>query len=231
MTFKSIYSLILFIFLFASCTLNNTPPAPRSGDLIFISDVRTDFSKAIDNVTQHQNAYSYTHVGIIENRNDTIYMIHASPKNGVEIVLLSEYVCQNNANNTYHLYRIKEKEIDFDKVLNKAKSYLGMPYNSSFILSDTSQYCSELIFNAFEGYDLFSVEPMSFKDPQTGKTDTTWEKYFAERNEDVPEGSLGCNPNGLSKNKKIKIISRATCSDVMNLQFYTVNEKEIAQAE
>ena len=44
---------------------------------------------------------------------------------------------------------------------------------------------------------------MTFKDPKTGKTNAFWEDFYAKKGLKVPEGELGCNPNGLAASDKL----------------------------
>jgi len=196
----------------------------QSGDLIFVSDIQTDFSKAINDVTTDA-VRQYTHIAIVEKVGDSSFVIHASPQNGVERIALKEFICQYNPDSVVlDVYRLSSVDIDYSRVIQQAKRYIGLPYNHSFILSDTAQYCSELIFNAFDGFNVFSVEPMTFIDKNTGEFHATWASYFKSRGEDVPEGSLGCNPNGLAAHKDLKFIASATCFDVANPELYTINK-------
>lgn len=226
MGFKRIFYSLFIILFVASCQLGDKTITLKSGDIIFVEDVQSDLSKAINDVTQKSTPHQYTHVGIIEKVQDSLFVIHASTKNGVERISLKEFVCQeNNDSSTFHIYRVDKKDIDHQQVIQQAQKYIGLPYNWSYMLSDTSQYCSELVFNAFENFNIFTVEPMSFKNPNTGEDNPTWVEYFKKRNEEVPEGFLGCNPNGLSQTKNLKLIIGATCFDAKDVQFYRVEGK------
>ena len=44
---------------------------------------------------------------------------------------------------------------------------------------------------------------MTFINPNTKTTDEYWIEFYQSKNTEVPEGKLGCNPNGISKSDKI----------------------------
>ena len=101
-------------------------------------------------------------------------------------------------------YRLK---VDYQKAIpsaiNKAHQLLGRPYNSSYILSDTSYYCSEFVYRAFIADTVFKLEPMTFKDSKTGNFPAAWLEYYQKLGLEIPEGLPGCNPNGLAASKKL----------------------------
>jgi len=82
--------------------------------------------------------------------------------------------------------------------LSNADLMLGKPYNFNYILDENSYYCSDFIERAFRENQIFNLEPMTFIDPKTGKTNEFWQDFYNKKNLKVPEGELGCNPNGLA---------------------------------
>ena len=49
---------------------------------------------------------------------------------------------------------------------------------------------------------------MTFINPKTGKTDDFWFEILSRKNLEVPEGKMGCNPNGLAGSEKLLIIRK-----------------------
>ena len=49
---------------------------------------------------------------------------------------------------------------------------------------------------------------MTFKDPLTGLFHDGWIEHYKNLGIEIPEGQPGCNPNDMSKNKKLKFITR-----------------------
>ncbi len=47
------------------------------------------------------------------------------------------------------------------------------------------------------------LNPMTFKDPETGEFLPTWIEYYEKLGVEIPEGQPGCNPNGLASSDKL----------------------------
>lgn len=85
---------------------------------------------------------------------------------------------------------------------------LGKPYNFSYIMNDTSHYCSEFIYLDFVADSVFSLEPMTFKDPVTKNFPAIWIEYYQKMGIEIPEGKPGCNPNGLAASEKLERLGK-----------------------
>jgi hypothetical protein len=48
---------------------------------------------------------------------------------------------------------------------------------------------------------------MTFKDPATKEMFPVWVEYYENLEMSIPEGALGCNPGGISRNEKLKVIA------------------------
>ncbi|MHC4724325.1 MAG: YiiX/YebB-like N1pC/P60 family cysteine hydrolase, partial [Planctomycetota bacterium] len=79
----------------------------------------------------------------------------------------------------------------------------GKPYDKVFEIDNDAYYCSELIYQIFleanNNNPLFTLQPMTFKDPETGKILNDWEDYFSRLDALVPEGREGINPGSISR--------------------------------
>jgi hypothetical protein len=64
----------------------------------------------------------------------------------------------------------------------------------------------EIFKRANNGEAVFDLQPMTFIDPETGKTFPAWIDYFDDLNEPIPEGEPGLNPGGLSCSPAIRIM-------------------------
>ena len=88
--------------------------------------------------------------------------------------------------------------------------HLGKPYDRLFEVDNDAYYCSELIYAIFlqanEGETIFELQPMTYKDPETGDTFPAWREYFAELNVPIPEGKPGINPGSISRSPVVDII-------------------------
>ncbi len=77
-------------------------------------------------------------------------------------------------------------------------------------MSNDAYYCSELIYEIFlvanDQVPVFELQPMTFKDPDTGQTLAAWEKYFSDLGVSIPEGQPGINPGGISRSDALTIV-------------------------
>ncbi|MFO7446833.1 MAG: hypothetical protein R6W90_10735, partial [Ignavibacteriaceae bacterium] len=71
-------------------------------------------------------------------------------------------------------------------------------------------YCSELIYlaalKANDEKPFFSLQPMTFKDPDTGEFYPAWVKYYEDLYIKIPEAEPGLNPGSISLSDKIAIV-------------------------
>ena len=78
------------------------------------------------------------------------------------------------------------------------------------MMDNDSLYCSELIYlsalRANDGTPIFMLNPMTFKDPDTGDFNPAWVEYYKKLGVKIPEGELGINPGGISLSDKINIV-------------------------
>ena len=197
--------LFLLSFFFISTseaqeTLSYHNLALQTGDLIFVGAKADQLSGAINRVTQRQENASFDHVGLLEISDKTVFVLHASPKKGsVREPLDSLSLESARKGKQLAIYRLSEEaQPSIPPAITKAKSLLGKPYNWSYVLNDTSLYCSDFVERAFREAELFKLEPMTFKNPETGETDSFWKEFYQKLGMDVPEGQPGCNPNGLA---------------------------------
>lgn len=177
----------------------------RRGDLLFVGAQSENLSGAINRVTQRTNDISFDHVGLIEIVKGHPYILHASSNKGsIKEPLDSLIQDDHDGVKLYAIYRIDsiyQKAIP--AAVAKAHQMLGKPYNWTYTLNDSSYYCSDFVERAFRHIALFELEPMTFKNPKTGDFDAFWLTFYANQGMEIPEGELGCNPNGMAANSNI----------------------------
>ncbi|SHH72082.1 Permuted papain-like amidase enzyme, YaeF/YiiX, C92 family [Chryseobacterium oranimense] len=203
-----ILSRIIFfvtILLLQYCAPQSQYGKLRNGDLLFVTAKETGLSGAINNVTQKQKEASFDHIGIVEIANNHWYVLHAAPKGGSQKQELKSFLTdQSDDGQKVMIYRLKpEYQKSIPAALKKAESMLGKPYNFNYILDESSYYCSDYIERSFREDHIFKLEPMTFIDPKTGKTNEFWTEFYKKKNLKVPQGELGCNPNGLAASDKL----------------------------
>ncbi len=198
---------IFCFFVFLSCKSKNIQDL-QNGDLLFVTAKNSGLSGAINNVTQRSENEKFDHIGILEKKGNSYFVLHAAPKGGSQKQNLIDFVqCQKSDGQNVVVYRLKpEYQNTIPKALKNAETLLGKPYNFNYILNDETLYCSDFIERIFREYSIFKLEPMTFIDPKTGRTNAFWEDFYEKKNLKVPEGELGCNPNGLAVSEKLQRI-------------------------
>lgn len=201
--FQKYINLLLIAGLF-SCMTRSPKIELKTGDLLFRGETDKDISEAIDRVTQTNAATHFTHVGLVKTTGDSIFVLHASTSGGTCKISLREFLHQEDNSAEVVAYRLKKAwQTAIPTAIIRAEKMLGKPYNFSYILSDSTHYCSEFIYRSFEPDSVFTLNAMTFKDPETGKFLPTWIEYYAKLGIDIPEGQPGCNPNGLAASDKL----------------------------
>ena len=197
------------LFIFLAGLFACIQPEPRiklqTGDLLFREKSSENISEAIGKVTQTSGATHFSHVGLVEVTDTGVVVLHAYPEGGTCIVSLNEFLHPKGDSVRVIAYRLKnEGQKAIPAAIQKAHSMLGKPYNFSYVMSDTSHYCSEFIYLAFAADSVFKLEPMTFKDPKTGAFPAAWVEYYQKMGIEIPEGKPGCNPNGLAASEKLE---------------------------
>lgn len=192
-------------FLFFSCQRTTYPVNLQEGDILFMGESVGNLSQAITEVTQTEKGTHYSHMGFIEKKNGKFWLLHAAPENGSERIELDKYLeKERNYSKVIDVYRIKsEYKVDIQSAVEKAKSILGKPYNFTYTLSDTAYYCSDFVYVAFVKDSVFEMNPMTFKNPGEESFHTGWIKYYENLGRKIPEGEMGCNPNGMASSEKL----------------------------
>lgn len=180
----------------------------ENGDLLFVTAKETGLSGAINNVTKRQENASFDHIGLLEKDRTGNFVLHAAPKGGSQKQGLKEFLKdQADDGQRVMVYRLKAQyKQAIPAAIGKANMMLGKPYNFNYILDENSYYCSDFIERVFRNDHIFRLEPMTFIDPKTGRTNVFWKEFYQKKNLEVPEGEPGCNPNGLAASDKLERI-------------------------
>lgn len=205
--------LLKFILIFSVFTGNAQNQANqwniqlRTGDLLFCSANTGTLSKAIDQVTQTGAGTHFDHVGIAEILNDTVWVLHAAPQKGVCRETIDRFLDHDKSPaRSVVVYRLKSRYFKaIPSAIQKGTTLLGQPYNCTYIIKDQGYYCSEYIYELFKSDSIFTLNPMTFRDPGTGQFLSGWSDHYKKLGIPVPEGEPGCNPNGLAASDKLEI--------------------------
>lgn len=175
----------------------------RPGDLLFFADSR-GMGRAIKESTGY-----YTHVAIVESVGDTVWVIDATPEEGV-----ARRPLRYRRGFFPDVYRLKAdiQDADIEPVLDRARSFIGQPYDNAFLPDNGAMYCSELVYECFlddfhsgnyPGDHLFEAKPMNWRNAK-GKLPRYWKKHFRKLKMQVPEGIPGTNPTDLSRSPLLR---------------------------
>lgn len=206
---KRLSFLVLILSFVFACSDSNKI---QSGDIVFRSATSSSLSEAINNVTQTQKATNYSHIGVCDVVDGSIYIYHSDLGKGVVHEPLEAFMkATDTVKYVADFYRIKNiTSNQVENALNRAKTFLGQPYNTTYILEDNGLYCSEYIYEVFKEDTIFELEPMTFKNPETKVFHEGWIKHYEELGIEIPEGKLGCNPNGMANSKHLEFVKSLT---------------------
>lgn len=196
---------LLFVGNWAGCRPEQNGIKLQTGDILFRGAADGNLSQAIDQVTQTGKATHFSHMGIVEVTSDSIYVLNSEPEHGVVRQPLDSFLHPEGEKAEVVAYRLREPYRKFvSEAMKRAQKLLGQPYNYSYILPDTGYYCSEFVYTIFAPDSVFRLNPMTFKNPRTGKFDSTWVAHYQKLGIDIPEGEPGCNPNGMAASDKLE---------------------------
>jgi hypothetical protein len=186
----------------------------EKGDLLF-QDLDSDsISDAIESVTGGEKYLSFSHVGIVDiNSNGDTLVLEAISK-GVTYTRLNTFLQRSTTADQKPKVEVGRLKPEFGALINKAlesgEKLIGKPYDDVYIMGDSTYYCSELIYEIFintqDSFEVFQLNPMTFKDAGTGNFLPFWIEYYKKLGVDIPEGNPGLNPNGMSTSPNINMV-------------------------
>ncbi|WP_036163420.1 YiiX/YebB-like N1pC/P60 family cysteine hydrolase [Marinilabilia salmonicolor] len=180
----------------------------RTGDLLFRGKTPSALSTAIDEVTQTEAGKHFSHVGLAEVVDNNIFVIHSDGSKGVDRETLKDFMNDGGGDTLYvEAYRLKSDFRDaIPEAMERATALIGEPYNYTYIIEDSGYYCSELVWYAFATDSVFALDPMTFKDPESGAFHEGWVEHYGKLGVEIPEGLPGCNPNGMAGSDKLEYL-------------------------
>ncbi|MGO1337325.1 MAG: YiiX/YebB-like N1pC/P60 family cysteine hydrolase [Leuconostoc fallax] len=178
----------------------------HNGDLLFVQASQQPLSQMIAQSTQNQTTVNvnYTHVAILEKSHDNFFVMHATHNKGCIRQKLTDFLHDQDTN--VDVYRLCQKKLNYNTIINRAKALLGSPYNTSFDPDEPGYYCSSFIYEIFKPEHFFNLIPMQFGPRNTVLPD--WKRYYALLHLPIPNGKLGNNPNSLLQDQRFKLISQ-----------------------
>ncbi|MHC4396070.1 MAG: YiiX/YebB-like N1pC/P60 family cysteine hydrolase [Planctomycetota bacterium] len=205
----------LSIFGCNRCVFENAQGfVPEEGDLLFQDLDCGPLCDAIEKVTTGFGGADFSHVGIVAKDTDSNFVVIEAVQNGVQATPLQRYLERNlNARGKPKVVAGRLKRPYRHLVAGAIKEAFALEaraYDKAFVISNDTYYCSELIYEIFlranDNEPVFRLQPMTFKDPDTGAVLAVWQEYFSELGICVPEGKNGINPGGISRSPVLTIV-------------------------
>ena len=214
---KRFFPLLLGFLLAASCK----PAAERlqTGDLIFVG-IPADYSldkdsmdSAITDATGDAQGLNLIHTAIAEvDAEGRTWIIDATIKHGVDRhpldTFLRDFTLKDGSWPVFEVMRLKDDRQAAASV-ERAKQYLGRPYDVHFSPTDEALYCTELVYDSYldaDGQPIFHAAPMNFKDAD-GNFPLYWQQLFARLGEPIPQDIPGTNPQAMSQEPALRPVA------------------------
>ena len=183
----------LLSLLLLTCGLSYSQQVPlMPGDLLFYEDT-AGMGAAV-----RESTGQYTHVALVIEVGDTVWIIDATQRYGVS---RRPFLRHPDEDRSYPVAYRMTVTFDTAAVIARAKSFVGQPYDDAFLPDNGRMYCSELIYDCFldaTGKPFFKAQPMNWRDKE-GNLPEYWKKHFEKLGMPVPEGVPGTNPTDLSQ--------------------------------
>jgi hypothetical protein len=188
--------------------------ALQPGDLLFQDSDLGPLCDAIEKVTTGFQGANFSHVGIVAKDNSGNFVVIEAVSNGVVSTPLQTFLSRSfdaKGQPKVVVGRVKEPYRHLiPRALKEGLALKGKPYDKVFAIDNGAYYCSELIYEIFlqanANKPVFKLQPMTYKDPDTGEMLTAWEDYFSKLGVPIPEGKPGINPGGISCSRLLTII-------------------------
>lgn len=209
---------LFFIFTLLLIALACRPSEPRlqNGDLVFVGlplDYGADESSmdsAISASTGTDGVLNLIHVAIAEVKADSIWIIDATISHGVDRHPLDTFFADFTLKDgSLPEFIVKRPQgLDAGAAVERAKAFIGLPYDTCFLPDNDALYCSELVQLSYldgRGEQVFESQPMNFCAPD-GTMPPYWEWLFGLLGMDVPQGVPGTNPQSMSESNCLKYV-------------------------
>lgn len=205
-------SLLYIGVLFYAVSCGRTTPCLRPGDLLFQAGKTSEMGGAISSATGEEGAINFTHVGIAVPHAGGDSVLEATTDGGVRLTALAEFLARSariGGRPAVVAMRLRDTT-GVAAAVERARTFLGQPYDYSFRPANGRFYCSELVWESYLGPDgtpLFTARPMNFR-AADGSMPHFWSELFARLGEPVPEGVPGTNPNDMAREAILECAGR-----------------------
>jgi len=186
----------------------------QEGDLLLQDLDCGPICDAIEKVTTGYHRANFSHVGIVTKDGSNNFVVIEASSNGVQATQLKDFLNRSFDANHQPKVVVGRLKHPFRHLipfaLKEAAALKGKPYDKEFVINNEAYYCSELVYEIFlqanDSNPVFTLQPMTFKDPNTGTTLPAWQEYFSKLAVPIPEGRPGINPGSISRSPFLTII-------------------------
>lgn len=199
---RQIFFIIHFILVGLLCQAQADMPKLQDGDLLFQDLDCGALCDAIESVTEGIDGRDFSHCGLVTTSGDSVFVLEAIGPGVIKTPL--EKFIQRSGLTAIVASRINsENSLLIPKAIQFIVDQLGTAYDDAFALNNGKYYCSELIYEAFKhansGKEVFFLNVMTYKIPDSDTIDPAWENYFEKLKIRIPEGDPGINPGAISR--------------------------------
>ncbi|MPM53083.1 hypothetical protein SDC9_99847 [bioreactor metagenome] len=199
-----------------ACNTTQTYDELKDGDLLFIvGKSKSELTNAIKESTSKKEEVPFSHVGIVKFENKDVYVIEATPSEGIIQTLLYEFMQKAEKRKGKPLIAVGRVKPEYQYIVplavEKAGDQLGRPYDYAYEEGNDAYYCTELVrFSYLDSLrnPIFPAVAMTFKNKKTGETEEYWKRHFAGLQLEIPEGKPGTNPVEIAKSPVIDIVHK-----------------------
>ena len=208
--------LALCLCIAASCV--RQPESLQTGDLIFVgipADYTLDdtsMDAAIADATGAPDSLNLIHVAIADVEDGRTWIIDATIRYGVDRhpldTFLTQFTLKDGSLPVFEVMRLKDDKVAATAV-ERAKTFVGTPYDVAFLLENGALYCSELVQVSYlspDGARLFPSAPMNFKNAD-GEFPLYWQQLFALIGQPIPQDIPGTNPQAMARDPQLKPVA------------------------
>ena len=201
----TIYIALFMAMLLGACSHNSIQLC--NGDLLFVG-IPANYSLSDSSMSSAISAatgcgsVNFIHAAIIEIENNTPYIIDATMRRGVARYPLDTFLVDSRSHRGDSLLFIVKRIADAElaaKGVERAKTFIGQPYDLYFLPNNGAMYCSELVYESYRtinGEPLFHAAPMNFKNAD-GEYPIYWQQLFSRIGQPIPQDTLGTNPQAM----------------------------------
>ena len=155
---------------------------------------------------------NYSHVGIAVRSRGVDSVLEATSDGGVRVTALGDFLARSariDGRPAVTVMRLRDTT-GVAAAIERARKFIGQPYDYSFRPDNGKMYCSELVWESYlapDGSRRFPARPMNFL-AADGSLPRFWAELFAGLGEEIPQDIPGTNPNDMARDPQLKEVAR-----------------------